>query len=97
MMDFLFMDCTFNINRGSQNWDDYFSTSLVEQYSNIYRKMGNTQKATIENFKGFMNQCFNPYMTNIYHFSMPAFDRSAECDKKGNYIYRNVVIRPEKK
>lgn len=95
-MDFLFMDCTFNINRGSQNWDDYFSTSLVDQYSNIYRKIGNTQRATIENFKEFMNQCFNPYMTNIYHFSMPAFDRSAECDKKGNYIYRNVVIRPEK-
>ena len=82
--------------KGSQNWDDYFSTSLVEQYSNIYRKMGNTQKATIENFKEFMNQCFNPYKTNIYHFSMPAFDRRAECDKKGNYIYRNVVIRPEK-
>lgn len=58
--------------------------------------MGNTQKATIENFKEFMNQCFNPYKTNIYHFSMPAFDRRAECDKKGNYIYRNVVIRPEK-
>lgn len=95
-MNFLFLDCTFNMVKGSQNWDDYFSTSLVEQYSNIYRKMGNTQKATIENFKEFMNQCFNPYKTNIYHFSMPAFDRRAECDKKGNYIYRNVVIRPEK-
>lgn len=95
-MNFLFLDCTFNMVKGSQNWDDYFSTSLVEQYSNIYRKMGNSQKATIEDFKEFMNRCFSPYMTNIYHFSMPAFDRRAECDKKGNYIYRNVVIRPEK-
>ena len=95
-MNFLFLDCTFNINSGSRNWDDYFSTSLLDQYSNIHKKNGNTQKATIDDFKNFMNVCFNSLKTNTYYFSMPAFDREPELDKNGKYIYRNVVIRPEK-
>ena len=95
-MNFLFLDCTFNINSGSKNWDDYFSTSLLDQYSNIHKKNGNTQKATIDDFKNFMNVCFNSLKTNTYYFSMPAFDREPELDKNGKYIYRNVVIRPEK-
>ena len=68
-MNFLFLDCTFNINSGSKNWDDYFSTSLLDQYSNIHKKNGNTQKATIDDFKNFMNVCFNSLKTNTYYYN----------------------------
>ena len=91
-MNFLFLDCTFNINSGSKNWDDYFSTSLLDQYSNIHKKNGNTQKATIDDFKNFMNVCFNSLKTNTYYFSMPAFDREPELDKKLDKTQTCVII-----
>lgn len=96
MPSFIFLDFTFNITRGSNNWDDYFSTPLLQQYSNIYKKMGKTASPTIDEFKRFINICFSTLTENTYLFSMPAYDRRCEVDRRGNNNYRNIVIRPKK-
>ena len=96
MSSFIFIDFTFNITNGSNNWDDYFSTPLLQQYSNIYKKMGNTVSPTINDFRRFINVCFSTYIENSYFLSMPAYDRKCDTDRKGYNVYRNIVIRPKK-
>lgn len=97
IMNYLYLDFAFNLNNGGENWDDYFSTSLIKQYANIYKKVGHTTKPTENDLSRFINICFNPMEQKNYYFSMPAFNRDPEIDKKkGNKLYRNIIIRPEK-
>lgn len=90
-MSYLYLNFIENMNHGSKSWDDFYTSSLEEQYEVIKRKIGlNT------NFKEFLSYVFPTQTSKNYYISMPSFDRRVKQNKRDKDVIYNIVIRPEK-
>lgn len=91
-MAYLYLNFIDNLENGSRSWDDFFTTSLTEQYEAIKRKSGATLTESLQQFISFAF----PIATQNYYISMPGFDRQIKKNHFGKDCINNIVIRPEK-
>ena len=89
-----FMD-NMEVGLGSKAWgrDDFYTTSLIEQYEVIKRKLGGYAPNTLQQFVAAV---FPQNVSKAYCISMPSFDRQMQTNKRGKQCIYNIVIRPEK-
>lgn len=90
-MGYLYLNFLENMNQGSKSWDDFYTSSLKEQYEVIKRKVGLNI-----NFQEFLSYAFPTQTSKNYYISMPSFDRRVKHDRRGKDVIYNIVIRPEK-
>ena len=87
------------VGLGTKAWgrDDFYTTSLSEQYEIIKRKLGGYAPNTLQQFVAAV---FPQNVSKTYNISMPSFDRQIRTitQKNGRETKRifNIVIRPEK-
>ena len=91
-MAYLYLNFIDNLEQGSKNWDDFYTSSLTEQYEVIKRKIGNI---AADNLQQFIGAVF-PMASKSYYISMPGFDRRMLTNKRGKQCIYNIVIRPER-
>lgn len=91
-MAYLYLNFIDNLEQGSKNWDDFYTSSLTEQYEVIKRKIGNI---AADNLQQFIGAVF-PMASKSYYISMPGFDRRMQTNKRGKQCIYNIVIRPER-
>ena len=96
-MGYLYINFLDNLNNGlgEKYWgkDDFYTTSLTEQYEVLKRKLGGYVSETLQEF---IAMAFPANTSKYYNISMPSFDRRMKEDKKGRQHIYNIVIRPEK-
>jgi len=80
------------MNQGSRSWDDFYTSSLKDQYEVIKRKLGGLNYSLQE----FLSYAFPTQTSKNYYISMPSFDRRIKQDRRGKDVIYNIVIRPEK-
>ena len=90
-MGYLYLNFLENMNQGSKSWDDFYTSSLKEQYEVIKRKVGLNI-----NLQEFLSYAFPTQTSKNYYISMPSFDRRVKHDRRGKDVIYNIVIRPEK-
>ena len=90
-MGYLYLNFLENMNQGSKSWDDFYTSSLKEQYEVIKRKVGLNV-----NLQEFLSYAFPTQTSKNYYISMPSFDRRVKHDRRGKDVIYNIVIRPEK-
>ncbi len=90
-MGYLYLNFLENMNQGSKSWDDFYTSSLKEQYEVIKRKVGLNV-----NLQEFLSYAFPTQASKNYYISMPSFDRRVKHDRRGKDVIYNIVIRPEK-
>lgn len=90
-MGYLYLNFLENMNQGSKSWDDFYTSSLKEQYEVIKRKV-----CLNVNLQEFLSYAFPTQASKNYYISMPSFDRRVKHDKRGKDVIYNIVIRPEK-
>lgn len=90
-MSYLYLNFIDNLEQGSKNWDDFYTSSLNEQYEVIKRRIGNN----IETLQSFIAEAFPRFVTKKYYISMPSFYRIQEENKRGKTCVNNIIIRPE--
>lgn len=49
-MAYLYLNFLDNLEKGSRSWDDFYTTSLTEQYEVITRKLGTNINETLQQF-----------------------------------------------
>ena len=91
-MGYLYLNFLDNLEKGSKSWDDFYTTSLTEQYEVLKRKLGGYASGTLQEF---IAMAFPANTSKYYNISMPSFDRRMKENRVGKHIY-NIVIRPEK-
>ena len=91
-MAYLYLNFLDNLEKGSRSWDDFYTTSLTEQYEVIKRKLG---AGVNESLQQFVLTAF-PAETKNYYISMPSFDRRIKKNRFDKDCIYNIVIRPEK-
>ena len=92
-MGYLYLNFLDNLEKGSKSWDDFYTTSLTEQYELLKRKLGGYASGT---FQEFISMAFPAQITKYYNISMPSFDRRMKENRFGKQCIYNIVIRPEK-
>lgn len=90
-MGYLYLNFLENMNQGSKSWDDFYTSSLKEQYEVIKRKVGLNVS-----LQEFLSYAFPTQTSKNYYISMPSFDRRVKHDRRGKDVIYNIVIRPEK-
>ncbi len=91
-MSYLYLNFSDNLEQGSKNWDDFYTTSLKEQFEVINRKLN----GSVTSIQEFLSYAFPIQTAKNYFISMPSFDRRIKQNRRGvNTIY-NIVIRPER-
>lgn len=90
-MGYLYLNFLENMNQGSKSWDDFYTSSLKEQYEVIKRKVGLNV-----NLQEFLSYAFPTQTSKNYYISTPSFDRRIKQDRRGKDVIYNIVIRPEK-
>jgi len=88
---YLYLNFLENQNKGSQNWDDFYTLSLNEQYNSIKTKLGSIAP---NDLRSFISACFPPMIQHDYYISMPCFSREMKQDRRGRDCIFNIVIRP---
>ncbi len=91
-MAYLYLNFLDNLAKGSRSWDDFYTTSLTEQYEVIKRKLGTNANETLQQF---ISIAF-PTAVKDYYISMPSFDRRIKKNRFDRDCIYNIVIRPEK-
>lgn len=91
-MGYLYLNFVDNLESGSKNWDDFYTTSLRDQYEAIKSKIGYNAPNTLQEFM----ICVCPTMAKNYNISLPAFDRQIKQNFRGKQSIYNIVIRPER-
>jgi hypothetical protein len=92
-MGYLYLNFLDNLEKGSKSWDDFYTTSLTEQYEVLKRKLGGYVSGTLQEF---IAMAFPSNMPKYYNISMPSFDRRMKENRFGKQCIYNIVIRPEK-
>lgn len=92
-MGYLYLNFLDNLEKGSKSWDDFYTTSLTEQYEVLKRKLGGYASGTLQEF---IAMAFPANTTKYYNISMPSFDRRMKENRFGKQCIYNIVIRPEK-
>lgn len=92
-MSYLYLNFVENLEKGSKNWDDFYTSSLNEQYENIKRKLGTNIGDSLSEF---INIAFPGEVEKKYYISMPSFDRRIKKNRFDKECIYNIVIRPEK-
>lgn len=90
-MSIMLLDFTYNMERGSSDWDDYYSTPLSKQWENIQRRYN-----ICEDLQTVMDGVFSRYDDGCYYLSIPNILREIKQDKNGTNKYCNIVIRSRK-
>lgn len=49
-MGYLYLNFLDNLEKGSKSWDDFYTTSLTEQYEVLKRKLGGYASGTLQEF-----------------------------------------------
>lgn len=88
----LYLNFIENMETGSSNWNDYYTTSLTEQYQKQKKKLGGY---AVDNFQNFLQGIFPSNIRRNYYISMPGFERKMEKNRRGKECLYNIVIRPE--
>ena len=83
-MGYLYLNFLENMNQGSKNWDDFYTSSLNEQYESIKRKIGLNL-----NLQEFLSYAFPTHISKNYYISMPSFDRRVKQDRRGKDVIHN--------
>ncbi|MCM1440890.1 MAG: AAA family ATPase, partial [Roseburia sp.] len=89
---YLYLNFMDNLERGSRSWDDFYTTSLNEQYEALKPRLGYYAAETLQEF---IASAF-PVTDKYYYVSLPGFDRRMKENRRGLQCIYNVVIRPEK-
>ena len=92
-MGYLYLNFLDNLEKGSKSWDDFYTTSLTEQYEVLKRKLGGYASGTLQEF---IAMAFPANTLKYYNISMPSFDRRMKENRFGKQCIYNIVIRPEK-
>ena len=92
-MGYLYLNFMENLERGSRSWDDFYTTSLNEQYEALKPRLGHFAADTLQEF---IVSAFPPLSDKYYYVSLPGFDRRMKENRWGKQCIYNVVIRPEK-
>lgn len=92
-MAYLYLNFLDNLEKGSKSWDDFYTTSLTEQYEVLKRKLGGYASGTLQEF---ISMAFPAQTSKYYNISMPSFDRRMKENRFGKQCIYNIVIRPEK-
>ena len=92
-MGYLYLNFNDNLESGSKNRDDFYATSLMQQYESIRKKLGLSSTVS---FQEFISTAFPTLKSKYYYFSMPSFDRRMKTNRRGEDCVHNVVIRPER-
>lgn len=74
---YLYLNFTENMEHGSKSWDDFYKSSLEEQYEVIKRKIGLNA-----DFQEFLSYVFPTQTSKNYYISMPSFDRRVKQNKR---------------
>ena len=94
-MAYLYLNFIDNLTTGlgEKAWgkDDFYTTSLTDQYEIIKRKIGNTA----DTLQSFIEGAFPSMVNKRYYISVPGFDRRLQENKRGKKCIYNIVIRPE--
>ncbi len=94
-MAYLYLNFIDNLTTGlgEKAWgkEDFYTTSLTDQYEIIKRKIGNTA----ETLQSFVGGAFPSMVNKRYFISMPGFDRRMQENRRGKKCIYNIVIRPE--
>lgn len=88
----LYLNFIENMEKGSSNWNDYYTASLAEQYEKQKKKLGGY---AIDSLQNFLQGIFPPKVSRNYYISMPGFERKIEKNRRGKECLYNMVIRPE--
>lgn len=91
-MKHLYLNFRENLEKGSKNYDDFYTTSLREQFE-IIKKKTSLPMNTLEEFLAY---AFPQKIFKHYFISMPSFDRRIKQNRRGRDVINNIVIRPEK-
>ena len=91
-MGYLYLNFLDNLEKGSKSWDDFYTTSLTEQYEVLKRKLGGYASGTLQEF---ISMAFPAQTSKYYNISMPSFDRRMKENRFGKQCIYNIVIRPE--
>ncbi len=92
-MGYLYLNFLDNLEKGSKSWDDFYTTSLTDQYEVLKRKLGGYSVNTLQEF---IAMAFPASTSKYYNISMPSFDREMKVNRFGKQCIYNIVIRPEK-
>lgn len=90
-MKHLYLNFQENLDKGSKSWDDFYTTSLKDQFEVIKKKLS----LPINNLEEFLIYAFPPEKGKNYFISMPSFDRRVKQNRRGKDAIFNIVIRPE--
>ena len=71
----LYLNFIENKEKGSSNWNDYYTASLAEQYEKQKKKLGGY---AIDSLQNFLQGIFPPKVSRNYYISMPGFERKNE-------------------
>lgn len=91
-MGYLYLNFMDTLERGSKSWDDFYTTSLNEQYEALKPRLG---LYAADTFQEFIARAF-PVTDKYYYVSLPGFDRRMKQNRRGMDCIYNIVIRPEK-
>lgn len=91
-MGYLYLNFMDNLERGSRSWDDFYTTSLNDQYEALKPKLG---LYAADTFQEFIASAF-PTTDKYYYISLPGFDRRMKENRRGKQCIYNIVIRPER-
>lgn len=91
-MAYLYLNFLDNLEKGSRSWDDFYTTSLNDQYEALKPKLG---LYAADTFQEFIASVF-PITDKYYYISLPGFDRRIKENRRGKQCIYNIVIRPER-
>lgn len=91
-MGYLYLNFMDNLEHGSRSWDDFYTTSLKEQYEALKPRIGYYAPETLQEF---IAQMF-PVTSKDYYISLPGFDRGIKENRRGRQCIFNIVIRSVK-
>ena len=94
-MGYLYVNFIDNLERGSRSWDDFYTTSLSEQFTSLKRRLFDSS-GSADTLQHFMEMAFPSQTAKNYYISMPGFDRRMQTNYRGKQCVNNIVIRPEK-
>ena len=85
----LLLDFTYNLDQGSNDWDDYYARPLREQWQGIEKRYNIRY-----DLQTFVEEIFSRYSEREYYLSIPNLLRDMKKDRNGeDRYYRNIVIR----
>lgn len=88
-MGYLYLNFLDNLEKGSKSWDDFYTTSLTEQYEVLKRKLGGYASGTLQEF---IAMAFSANTLKYYNISMPSFDRRMKENRFGKQCIKQASL-----